>query len=56
MKTNDHYYKVTFYRSPQESSVDFKTFFDFDDAIKFAKTIRSGDVIEIKKYEKIERQ
>ena len=56
MKTNDHYYKVTFYRSPRETSIDFKNFFTFEDAIAFAKTIKSGDVIEIKKYEKIQRK
>lgn len=56
MKTNDHYYKVAFYRSAKETSIDFKTFFNFEDAIAFAKTLKSGDVIEIKKYEKIQRK
>lgn len=52
-KKNDHFYRVTYYRTQSETSVDHKNFFDFEEAVRFAKSIRTGNVIEIKKYEKI---
>jgi hypothetical protein len=41
-------YKVTYYYTG--SSVTFKWFKTFGEATEFARTIRTGDVIEIKLY------
>ncbi len=54
-KEYDYYYRVTYYRTPAETSVDFKNFVEYQEAIRFASTIRTGDVIEIKKYEKVKK-
>lgn len=55
IKEYDYFYRVSYYRNPSETSVDFKNFIEYEEAIRFAGTIRTGDVIEIKKYERVKQ-
>lgn len=45
-------YKVSYYFSG--SRVSFKWFRTLGEAMKFSMTVKSGDVIEIKKYEDVD--
>lgn len=44
-------YKVCYYTTSQESSVNTKVFDNYEDAITFANSIPTGDVLEIKRIE-----
>ena len=44
-------YKVCYYTTLQESSVSIKTFDSYEEAVAFANSIPTGDVLEIKRIE-----
>jgi len=44
-------YKVCYYISSLESSVTTKYFDNYEDAISFANSLPTGDVLEIKRIE-----
>lgn len=44
-------YKVCYYVTSQESSVNTKVFDSYEEAVVFANSLPTGDVLEIKRIE-----
>jgi hypothetical protein len=44
-------YKVCYYITSQESSVNTKVFNSYDEAVAYANSLPTGDVLEIKRIE-----